>query len=262
MAENTMTENTMTDNTMTEDTMTDNTSTLNFVPDFDDDDEEDDDDGTMADLELEETPELRIAFEKFQKHEAWAESICNTYGIRAAISFAVGSDIVLDYIIGALSELAYRPRGTHVGELSDEFSVALASLLPKQFLMKYDYDFIYLLKTTVETLRTFAACGREIVAHTVMEELAIYMFAEAACAYREEQELLEEMGADDDYSEDWNGLSFDSIWAFDILGDMDIVTALYSGIYMEPGWTYHFDNWRKIQFYTDSAPVAIDVATL
>lgn len=40
-------------------------------------------------------------------------------------------------------------------------------------------------------------------------------------------------------------------WIYDILGDMDIVTCLYSGMFVDSGHTYHFDHWYDQQFYID-----------
>ena len=57
----------------------------------------------------------------------------------AAISFAVGSDILLDHINEDMSELASMPIQTHIGQLNVSW---LVDSLPKQFLMHYNYDFL------------------------------------------------------------------------------------------------------------------------
>jgi hypothetical protein len=38
-------------------------------------------------------------------------------------------------------------------------------------------------------------------------------------------------------------------WAFDVFGDMDIITFLYSDLYLTNEYAYHFDHWSKPQFY-------------
>ncbi len=62
------------------------------------------------------------------------------------------------------------PRGSHLGEVDISW---LESDLPLQFLMRYDYDFTYILRTTVISFRTIAPMGNQIIAHSVMEELTL-----------------------------------------------------------------------------------------
>lgn len=190
--------------------------------------------------EIEEEPELCLDLEKFKKHEAWSDSICTQFGPVAALSFAVGSDVILDCTIEELSELSSKPAGTHIGELLDS---RLQNFLPDQFLMNYDYDFIYCLKATVEQLRTAAKFGMELVAHSVIQELAIYMIAEAS------KEIVEDMLEDE--IEDFEELNISSEWVFDLFKDMDVVTFLYSGMYLTSEHGYHFDNWCKAQFFVN-----------
>ena len=46
------------------------------------------------------------------------------------------------------------------------------------------------------------------------------------------------------------GIEWDE-WVFDLFDDMDIVTYLYSDMYVAEGEDYHFDNWMKEQFYQE-----------
>lgn len=50
-----------------------------------------------------------------------------TFGEAVAVSFAAGSDILLDYIKEDLEELSSRPKGTRIGELDTSW---WASILP------------------------------------------------------------------------------------------------------------------------------------
>lgn len=77
------------------------------------------------------------------------------------------------------------PAGSHIGQLSTSF---MSDELPIQFLMHYDYDFLYQMKCTLLQLRRKAKLGIPMVAHSVMEELIIYL-----C--NEEAEALIEVGA-------------------------------------------------------------------
>jgi len=40
-------------------------------------------------------------------------------------------------------------------------------------------------------------------------------------------------------------------WVFDIFGDKDLITFLYSYIYLPDGHSYHFDCWLERQFYCE-----------
>lgn len=179
---------------------------------------------------------------KYQKHEAWSPYLMHTFGTLAAVSFVVGSDILLDNLAEDLDELSSLPRGSHVGELDGSW---MAPILPSQFLMKYDYDFLYVLLHTVKQLRITASTGNSIVAHSVIEELTLYLIVE-------ESRLLIESMVDDmssdlvDQDENWDE------WIFDLFDDMDLVTFLYSDFYLDTENTYHFDHWLERQFYCDA----------
>lgn len=181
--------------------------------------------------------------EKYKNHDAWSEFLCERFGEAAAISFAVGSDIVLDHIEEDLDELSKMPRGTHVGELPVSM---MKDILPVQFLMRYDYEFLYQFKVIVTNLRKVARHGKSFLANSVMEEMAIYLFVEESrflmeCMIPE----MEDCGV--------SGLDMWDEWAFDLFEDMDVVTCLYSDDYLTPEHIYHFDHWAEYQFHTKGA---------
>lgn len=177
--------------------------------------------------------------EKYKKHEAWSEYICENYGEAAAVSFAIGCDILTDNIEEDICSLSSYPRGTHIGQLPASM---LEGSLPEQFLMRYDYEFLCCLKFTIKTLKTSAHHNIPIVAHTVMQELALYLIVQ------ESEILMEAMAQEmEDYGIEDDGYWKD--WIFDVFDDMDLVTFLYSDIYLPHSSSYHFDNWTKEQFY-------------
>ena len=194
---------------------------------------------TFPDQDFDE--ENMFNLEEYLNHDAWSQYLCERYGEAVAVAFAIGSDIVLDHIREDLSSIATLPRYSHLGQL--QFSM-IGDFLPEQFLTRYDYEFLYQLKTTVILLRKKAAKGNSIIAHTVLEELAIYLFmleAEALmdCMYN----AMDEAGVE--------GLDLVDQWAYELFDDMDIVTCLFSNRYLPEENIYHFDNWSKYQFYTD-----------
>lgn len=176
---------------------------------------------------------------EYKVHEAWSNFICSQFGEAAAISFAIGSDIVLDYIEEDLDELSKMPRGTHVGQLPVSMT---KDILPVQFLMRYDYEFLYLLKVKVKQLRKNVRYSNDFWAHSVIEEMLIYLFVE-------ESQFLMECMTPEMKAFGISGLDMWNEWVFDLFEDMDIVTCLYSDDYLTPDHIYHFDHWAEYQFH-------------
>lgn len=52
-----------------------------------------------------------------------------------------------------------------------------------QFLMRYNYDFLYNLKATLVRYRCLAASKENFVAHTVIEELTLYLIMEESKSF-------------------------------------------------------------------------------
>lgn len=172
--------------------------------------------------------------EEFKDHEAWSQFLAENYGDTAAAAFAAGSDVLLDDIEQDMSELASMPAGSHMGQLDVSF---LCDELPPQFLMRYDYDFLYRMRCTLLDMRTWAGSGASMVAHSVMEELIFYL-----C--NEEAKVLVDLSEEGDLNEL-------NDWVFDLFDDMDIIMCLYSDKYLDEDHLYHFDRWNDRQFYTD-----------
>lgn len=181
---------------------------------------------------------IRFDFDEYKRHDAWSKYICDRFGEAAAISFVIGSDTVLDQLEEDLRELSALPRGTHVGQLPVSM---MKDILPAQFLMRYDYEFLYCLKTTVAKLRATAHYSEHFFAHSVIQELAMYLFSERA-------EFLMECMAPEMESCGVEGLETWNEWVFDFFGDMDIATCLYSDVCLSHDHIYHFDHWTEEQF--------------
>ena len=84
-----------------------------------------------------------ISLQEYKKHTAWSPYLEGSFGANAAKAFAIGSDILLDHINDDMAELASMPTGSHIGQLNMSW---LYGDLPEQFLMYYNYDFLYQLK--------------------------------------------------------------------------------------------------------------------
>jgi transcriptional regulator with XRE-family HTH domain len=181
-----------------------------------------------------------VDFDKYRKSDAWSPWLEERFGKYVALSFAIGSDILLDEINEDLAALSEMPRGSHIGEIPDSF---ISSIVPKQFLVRYDYEFMFALRQILIRFRKTAPHADSITAHRVIDELILYLIEEESESLMEGIVLDSDADSEDDYS-DWRG------WAFEIFDDMDIVSYLYSNLQsLLPNDTYHFDNWFKEQFY-------------
>lgn len=178
-----------------------------------------------------------------EDHEAYSSFLEKAFSREIAISFCVGSDILSDEVQADLSELAGMPKGSHIGEISNSF---LAFELPQRFLTRYDYDFLYAFKVAVHDLRTAARLGKVIVAHSVLEELALYLIAEKSHFLAEDDKHYRELVGGHDH-----GDAFE--WAFDLMGDSDVILLYDDDFYhyIDREHAYHYDHWMDQQFYTD-----------
>ncbi len=180
-------------------------------------------------------PDRENYLKDLKKHKAWSTFFAEYYGEHAAASFAVGSDVLLYHLDEELSAMSELPRGSHIGQLS--FSI-FKDILPKQFLMSYDYDFLYRMKTVLIGLRTWIGANTFSKAHTVLEELIIYLCIEESYFLQEENlvEMTESFG-------DWDD------WIYELFEDQDLTTFLYEDWYVEDFCPYHFDHWMERQFW-------------
>jgi len=176
---------------------------------------------------------------EYKNHNAWSEFLYEHFGLYAAISFIFGSDILSDYISDDLEELSKLPKGSHIGQL--EFSM-LSIVLPKEYLMEYDYNFLYSFNKSIQNLINQISSEDNFVAHKVIDEISLYLIV------KEAEILMEEIG--DRLSEhDAKTFAHWDEWIFDIFDDMDVETFLFSDLSLFAPEAYQFDNWFKDQFY-------------
>lgn len=172
---------------------------------------------------------------EYKNDKSWSRYLADNFGDAAAISFIIGSDILLDNIIQDLDCLSSRPKGTHIGELDISW---MKDILPQQFLTMYDYELLYYLKDVLINFRKTASLGTRFIAHTVAEEIILYLIVQESDFLMEN--VTAQLCSDTD---DWDS------WVFDVLGEMDIVTYLYSDFYLDENDPYHFNHWKEKQFY-------------
>lgn len=161
-----------------------------------------------------------------RKEKTWSNYLEKKFGETAALAFQVGSDALWTQLESTLDELAVRPKGTHIGQLN--ISV-LYDLLPRQFLMRYDYEFVYRMITVLNHFREEAETDAVIHPENLLEVLVLYFCGKMAWMNMESEETgLEE----DDYLD----------WVYDLVEDSDLL-YLYDWIYLEEVNGLHFNNW-------------------
>lgn len=171
-------------------------------------------------------------------HPAWSRYLEKEFGQLTASLFVVGYELIADYIDEAISELAVLPVKSHIGQLE---TLWLAEILPPQYLTRYDYEFLFALRNSLEKLRIQAEYGGQIVAHTVLEEIALYLIEKEAMLY------LEAFDIDASFTDECpEGL------VGELCDDCDVYTCLYDfPCVLESDHIYAFENWLKPQFYLD-----------
>ena len=101
-------------------------------------------------------------------------------------------------------------------------------------------EFLYQMKCTLLEMRMYANSGSSIIAHTVLEELLLYLCCMESSTLIEFNSNLNKL-----QDIDWKD------WIYDLFDDMDIISFLYSDIYLGTNHPYHFFQWTKKQFYTN-----------
>ena len=185
-------------------------------------------------LSDDDTEENAINENYYRNSDAWSKFLETEFGEEAAMSFAAGSEMLWDHITEDLEALSSMPKGTHIGQLSFSW---VCDYLPEQFLMYYDYDFLFKMKCTLNKLIMRAHYGSPMTAHSVLQELIIYICNEEATAL---SEIFNKGKTNNNMS----------AWIFDLFDDMDIVTFLYSDIYLTNDNPYHYSHWDEEQFFT------------
>ena len=177
-----------------------------------------------------------LTVKDYRSHEAWSASLEEHFGSWAALSFAFGSDFLLEEIEQDLNELKSMPAGTHLGQVIS----SLAGILPPQFLTSYDYNFLWQMRCELINMRKRAGIGASLETNSVLEELIIYLCCDETVGY------IESMDANVIFDRKVEKVNDD--WIYDLFDDSDIITFLYSDIWLPEDHTYHFSHWGEKEF--------------
>ena len=199
-----------------------------------------------------------IDLSEYKALKGWSAFLEDNFGTLSAILFAAGSDLLLDALEHEMHELSRMPIRSHVGQIN---SSVLKDNLPQQFMTRFDYDFLYKFRSELIDMRMRAMDGLSIIAHSVAQELIIYISNDMGKIATESDENVKKLITDhkliydklsfemDD--EDLDKMKFyDEDWLFTLCGDADILSELYSGRAVAKGNAYHFKHWFEEQFFT------------
>ena len=199
-----------------------------------------------------------IDLSEYKALKGWSAFLEDNFGTLSAILFAAGSDLLLDALEHEMHELSRMPIRSHVGQIN---SSVLKDNLPQQFMTRYDYDFLYKFRSELIDMRLRAMDGLSIIAHSVAQELIIYISNDMGKIATESDENVKKLITNhkliydklsfemDD--EDLDEMKFyDEDWVFTLFGDADILSELYSGRDVAKGNSYHIKHWFEEQFFT------------
>ena len=109
-----------------------------------------------------------LDFSEYKNLETWDAFVEANFGVVAALFLAHGMNTVWAYIEEDLERLSEYPKNTHIGELPYSW---LAEHLPQQFLMEYDYAFLYKLRAEMAALKRQSNVG----VSSVIQEILLYL---------------------------------------------------------------------------------------
>lgn len=179
-----------------------------------------------------------------ESDEAWSSWLASLYGREAAVSFALGSAFLGDYMSEDLRALSSKPKGTHLGEIG--YSM-LGDMLPAQFAMSYDYDFLFHLRAVLNQYVKRGKHGHEMYAHSVAEELIVRLIRDLS--FDAVEGWVESRVDSNAVEEEGSPVELWGEWPEGLCDDIDFETYLNDGSWLEKGHTYHFDDWFTPQFY-------------
>jgi len=160
----------------------------------------------------------------YKNHKYWSKYIENVFGEIAAASFVMGAEILLDYIYMDMEELEKLPKGSHIGQIDASW---ILTYLPEQFVPEYDYDFLYHMKSNLIRMCELVEYGKEVKAHSVMDEILLTLMVDVSST------SLEEVVDNENWKE----------WIYDLMDDSDTEYYLYSNQYIEKDSQFHFSRW-------------------
>lgn len=230
---------------------------------------------SMADVTADEEPvhlkdtTLKEYLDDYRTNPMWSKSFVQRFGIVSMIAFIRGAEDLLAAINNDLDILKTMPAGSHLGMLVNDSYVL--DQLPAQFVTRYDYDFLYSLKSCLLQIRERMEHDEFSAAHTVLEEIVLLNIANFGNSAVEDGGIMNELlfllnkecidisheyeEAENEEDSEKERFFVDDLedWVYEFLGDDDVETYLYGPFALTPDNPYHFDHWMEHQFYMGNA---------
>ncbi len=123
-------------------------------------------------------------------------------------------------------------------------------MLPGQYLMRYDYDFLFRFRAALISYRNRVACGEDLYAHTVAEELLVRLIRDLSFdSVSDWEPRRKSIRVDGGESYDPDDLWED--WPENLCDDGDASYCLDDDRYTEPGEMFSFERWFEPQFWVE-----------
>lgn len=172
---------------------------------------------------------------EFNQYEAWSKYLEERYNTVTAFVFAVGCKSLQEAIADDIYNLMYEPKDTHIKQLNHSM---LDNLLPYQFAMEYNYDFLYHMLSELNYLINLAIDKQPIKPNSIMQEILIYL-----CDKKVNLEI---------YSNVIDVSAYTNEWVSDILGDKNTENSIFHAeYYIEKDDPYHFSRWFDKKHYQE-----------
>lgn len=187
---------------------------------------------------LEAVPSAPVSPDSSAESDTYPQSLVDLQGKECAEAFVVGCDILGDRINMDIDALSSTRRGTHIGELQGS---VMEVWLPPRWLMRYDYEFLFRLRATVQelALRTKhpGFDGIPYLTRCVADDLVLHLILQMGSAVESEAAESTDAAAED--------------WEYELNGeDEEVMVALYHpGIHPDPDSPWHFDHWFQCVYY-------------
>lgn len=109
----------------------------------------------------------------------WSTTLAEEYGELAAFTMALGMDVLFDDIKETIEILAKAPTGATCYDYEDDLPWDCYSI-PEAFGRFYTVDFFRQLLKVIESIRECLITNGELVAHSVAEEMCIFLAVQHA----------------------------------------------------------------------------------
>lgn len=194
----------------------------------------------------------KSSYDHRKNRDGWSSDVAERFGDNCAASLAIGFQNLLWRVKADIKLLKSQPKGTHIGQLRASMT---ADILPEQFLMNYDYEFILGLKADVVRVMNYAEGTRSFHAYSAIDAIIVYMACKLGYeSFKEGTYQLQPMTAVDGtpMSEDEQLYHLGTLSSA-LIGSDDVETELYQedSFIRDTSSPFFFSNWQNVSFFQE-----------